>query len=71
HKDPANNEQTSNDRQNASTLTAVWQKWRFRSPQTLLWLIKVWFSVSTIVVKIATFGKPQTFSGQPKRRHRK
>jgi hypothetical protein len=37
----------------------VWQKWRFRSPQTHLWLKKVWFSASTFVVKIATFAKPQ------------
>jgi hypothetical protein len=44
-------------------LAAVWQKWRFRSPQTHLWLIKVWFSASTFVVKIATFAKPQTVSG--------
>jgi hypothetical protein len=41
-------------------LTAVWQKWRFRSPQTVLWLIKHWFSASTFVVKIATFAKLQT-----------
>jgi hypothetical protein len=40
-------------------LTAVWQKWRFCAPQTHLWLIKVWFSASTFVVKIATFAKPQ------------
>jgi hypothetical protein len=32
----------------------------FRSPQTHLWLIKVWFSASTFVVKIATFAKPET-----------
>jgi hypothetical protein len=25
-----------------------------------LWLIKVWFSASTFVVKIATFAKPKT-----------
>jgi hypothetical protein len=25
-----------------------------------LWLIKVWFSASTFVVKIATFAKPET-----------
>jgi hypothetical protein len=25
-----------------------------------LWLIKVWFTVSTFVVKIATFAKPET-----------
>lgn len=40
-------------------LTAVWQKWRFSAPQTHLWLIKVRFSASTFVVKIATFAKPQ------------
>jgi hypothetical protein len=28
-----------------------------------LWLIKVWFSASTFVVKIATFAKRQTVSG--------
>ena len=44
-------------------LTGVWQKWRFRAPQTVLWLIKVWFSASTFVVKIATFAKPQTVIG--------
>jgi hypothetical protein len=41
-------------------LTRVWQKWRFSAPQTHLWLIKNWFSVSTFVVKIATFAKPET-----------
>jgi hypothetical protein len=40
-------------------ITAVWQKWRFSAPQTHLWLIKVWFSASTFVVKIATFAKPK------------
>ncbi|MBL7830708.1 MAG: hypothetical protein JNK41_06755 [Saprospiraceae bacterium] len=40
-------------------ITAVWQKWRFSAPQTHLWLIKLWFSASTFVVKIATFAKPQ------------
>jgi hypothetical protein len=40
--------------------TRVWQKWRFSAPQTHLWLIKVWFSASTFVVKIATFAKPET-----------
>jgi hypothetical protein len=34
-----------------------------------LWLIKVWFSASTFVVKIATFAKPENVSGHPKRRH--
>jgi len=45
-------------------LTGVWQKWRFSTPQTHLWLIKVWFSASTFVVKIATFAKRQTVSDQ-------
>jgi len=40
--------------------TGVWQKWRFSAPLTHLWLIKVWFSASTFVVKIATFAKRQT-----------
>jgi hypothetical protein len=40
-------------------LTRVWHKWRFSAPQTHLWLIKVWFSASTFVVKIATFAKPE------------
>jgi hypothetical protein len=44
-----------------ATSTGVWQKWRFSAPQTHLWLIKVWFSASTFVVKIATFAKPETF----------
>jgi hypothetical protein len=44
--------------------TRVWQKWRFSAPQTHLWLIKVWFSASTFVVKIATFAKPENVSGQ-------
>jgi hypothetical protein len=38
-------------------ITRVWQKWRFIAPQAHLWLIKVWFSASTLVVKIATFGQ--------------
>ena len=41
-------------------ITRVWQKWRFIAPQAHLWLIKVWFSASTLVVKIATFAKPET-----------
>jgi len=44
----------------ALLVTRVWQKWRFSAPQTHLWLIKVWFSASTFVVKIATFAKPET-----------
>jgi len=31
-----------------------------------LWLIKVWFSASTFVVKIATFAKPQNVVGKRK-----
>jgi hypothetical protein len=31
-----------------------------------LWLIKVWFSASTFVVKIATFAKPETVMPHPK-----
>ncbi|AZB20788.1 hypothetical protein EG338_00745 [Kaistella haifensis] len=49
-----------------ATGTAVWQKWRFSAPQTHLWLIKVWFSASTFVVKIATFAKPQNVVRQCK-----
>jgi hypothetical protein len=29
-----------------------------------LWLIKVWFSASTFVVKIATFAKPENVGGK-------
>jgi hypothetical protein len=29
-----------------------------------LWLIKVWFSASTFVVKIATFAKPENVMGK-------
>jgi hypothetical protein len=32
-----------------------------------LWLIKVWFSASTFVVKIATFAKPETVMGKFKK----
>jgi len=45
-------------------ITRVWQKWRVCSPQTVLWLIKHWFSASTFVVKIATFAKPETVMGK-------
>ena len=44
-------------------VTGVWQKWRFSTPQTHLWLIKHWFSASKFVVKIATFAKRQTVMG--------
>jgi hypothetical protein len=40
-------------------LTAIWQKWQFSAPQTVSWLIKVWFFASTFVMKIATFAKRQ------------
>jgi hypothetical protein len=43
-----------------ASLIFNWQKWRFSSPQTHLWLNKVWFSASTFVVKIATFAKPES-----------
>jgi hypothetical protein len=48
-------------------ITRVWQKWRFSAPQTHLWIIKVWFSASTFVVKIATFAKPETVMGKFKK----
>jgi hypothetical protein len=47
-------------RQEPLAITRVWQKWRFSASQTHLWCIKVWFSASTFVVKIATFAKPET-----------
>ena len=34
----------THDRQERQPITRVWQKWRFSAPQTVLWLIKVWFS---------------------------
>jgi hypothetical protein len=43
-----------------SLVTAVWRNGGFSAPQTHLWLIKVWFSASTFVVKTATFAKPET-----------
>jgi hypothetical protein len=52
-------------------LTRVWQKWRFSAPQTHFWLIKVWFSASTFVAKIATFAKPETVIGHFKRRQKR
>ena len=33
--------------------------WRFSSPHSVLWLIKVWFFASTFVLKIATLAKPE------------
>ena len=44
--------------------TRVWQKWRFSAPQTHLWLIKVWFSASTLVVKIPPIANLQNVSGK-------
>jgi hypothetical protein len=35
-----------------------------------VWLIKVWFSASTFVVKIATFAKPENVMGKFKKRQR-
>jgi hypothetical protein len=58
HKDSANLIKQTFDQRKPLPLTAVWQKWRFSAAQTHLWLIKVWFSASTFVVKIATFAKP-------------
>jgi hypothetical protein len=57
------NIQTTADKK-ALVVTRVWQKWRFSAPQTQLWLIKVWFSASTFVGKIATFAKPETVMGK-------
>ncbi|MBK7695613.1 MAG: hypothetical protein IPI30_15260 [Saprospiraceae bacterium] len=48
------------DREEHQMVTRVWQKWWFSAPQTPLWLMNVWFSASTFVVKIATFAKPET-----------
>jgi hypothetical protein len=44
-------------------ITASTQKAGFSVPKTILWLIKVWFSTSTFVVKIDTFAKPENVSG--------
>jgi hypothetical protein len=54
---------TATTDEEALLVTRVWQKWRFSAPQTHLWLIKVWFSASTFVVKIATFAKPENVIG--------
>jgi hypothetical protein len=53
-------------REEERSITAVWQKWRFSAPQTHLWLIKQWFSVSTFVVKIPHFTKPLTLPARLK-----
>ena len=57
----------ASDSQKHMQVTRVWQKWRFSAPQTHLWLIKVWFSASTFVVKIATFAKPENVMGKFKK----
>jgi len=43
-----------------NVLEADQEKSTTLASQTHLWLIKVWFSASTFVVKIATFAKPET-----------
>jgi hypothetical protein len=58
------------DRQERQPITRVWQKWRFSAPQTHLWIIKVRFSASTFVVKIATFAKPENVIGHCKKTDR-
>jgi hypothetical protein len=59
------NQRTDKQRKKEGQLvTRVWQKWRFSAPQTVLWLIKVWFSASTFVVKIATFANPENVMGK-------
>ena len=47
------------NRKRASANTGL-AKVPVQSPHQHLWLIKVWFSASTFVVKIATFAKPET-----------
>jgi len=39
----------------AKQVTSPKRNWRFSALQTHLWLIKLWFSASTFVVKIANF----------------
>jgi len=56
------------DRQERQPITAPTRNWRFSAPQRHLWLIKVWFSASTFVVKIATFAKRQTVMCHIKKR---
>ncbi len=58
---------TATTDEEALLVTRVWQKWRFSAPQTHLWLIKVWFSASTFVVKIATFAKPENVTANAKK----
>jgi hypothetical protein len=49
----------THDRQEHQPITRVLQKWRFSALQIHLWLIKVWLSAITFVVKPTTFDKPQ------------
>ena len=58
----------THDRQERQPITAPTRNWRFSAPQTHLWLIKVWFSASTFVVKIATFAKPENVTSNLKER---
>ena len=48
---------TNHERQEPLAIKQVWKKWRFSAPHIHLWLIKVWFSASAFVVKIATLTK--------------
>jgi hypothetical protein len=63
------NRQGKRNAQSYMQVTAVWQHGRCSAPQTHLWLIKVCFSASTFVVKIATFAKPETVIGHCNGRH--
>jgi hypothetical protein len=47
------------DDNNRKTICRLYLNGRFSVPQTHLWLIRVCFSASTFVVKIATFAKPE------------
>jgi hypothetical protein len=58
-RNPRQTRTTTTRQTERQLVTRVWQKWRFSAPQTHLRLIKVWFSASTFVVKIATFAKPE------------
>jgi len=62
HGDSANLTRQTFDQRIPLPITRVWQKWLLSVPQTVLWLIKHWFSASTFVLKIATFAYPQTVS---------
>jgi hypothetical protein len=53
----------SDEKQKTRLETVAARNWRFNAQQTHLWLIKVWFSASTFVVRIATFAKPGNVTG--------